>query len=244
MTHARAAIWLVLSLSTGSGCEGRSGTTVTPRAEGPSASEWTGERAPVDPPRAGPVSVPRAAWVLHVGDSFVDASLKQNLAGHLRAAGAQYVVRSTTASYTTTWAYSPVLDDMLSRRPSLVIVTLGANEFDMPFAAAHARPIEIIARKIARSGATCIWTSPPMWKPDTGIVQVIHDHCAPCFFFDSDAVLGGLARSERRGDRIHPNPRGGARWADALWGWIASHRDPDRGPWGLVPFEDRRGQIL
>jgi hypothetical protein len=244
MTHAWAAPSLALALAIAAGCRSRSGAAAAPSTELPSASEWIGDRAPTDPPRADPVSVPRTAWVLHVGDSFVDAWLRQKLAVHLRAAGAQYVVRSKTASYTTTWAYSPVLDDMLSRRPALVIVTLGANEFDIPFAAEHAKAIELIARKIARSGAACVWTSPPMWRPDTGIVQVIHDHCAPCLFFDSDAVLGGLPRSEREPDHIHPNPHGGARWADALWGWIVSHRDPGHGPWSLVPFEQRRGQLL
>lgn len=243
--RALPCLALALLLVAGGACKPHAESSAAASgAETPAAFEWTGDRAPLDAPRADPLTAPRTAWVLHVGDSFVDASLKQNLAGFFRAAGSQYVVRSKTASYTTTWASSPVLDDMLSRRPSLVIVTLGANEFDMPFAAQHAKPIETIARKIARSGASCIWTSPPMWKPDTGIVQVIHDHCAPCLFFDSDAVLGGLSRSERRPDRVHPSPRGGARWAEALWGWIASHRDPEGGPWSLVPFEERRGQRL
>jgi hypothetical protein len=78
-----------------------------------------------------------------------------------------------------------------------------------------------------------------MWAADTGIVKVIHDHCAPCLFFDSDAVLGGLSPAERKADRIHPNERGGARWAAAFWDWLVRHRDPDAGPWRLVPFERR-----
>jgi hypothetical protein len=78
-----------------------------------------------------------------------------------------------------------------------------------------------------------------MWKKDSGILQVIHDHAAPCLFFDSDAVLGGLTAQERQRDRIHPNERGGARWTEALWGWLLEHRDPKRPAWGLVPFETR-----
>jgi lysophospholipase L1-like esterase len=188
------------------------------------------------------VHASREAWVLHVGDSFVDAWFHQNLAPRFGAAGARYLVRTETATYTTTWANDADFDDLLRRRPALVIVTLGANEFDISSPEQHARAIEGIARKIARSGAACVWTSPPMWTKDTGIVQVIHDHCAPCLFFDSDAALGGgLSPAERsRSDRIHPNQRGGERWADAFWSWLVRHRDPDGGAWALVPFE-RRG---
>jgi hypothetical protein len=242
----RGPAWFLFLVALSTGCKGHPESSAAAATRAfppiPSAVEWIGERAATEEPRADPVSVPHAAWVLHVGDSFVDASLKQNLVGFVHAAGTRYIVRSTTASYTTTWAYSVELDRMLASRPSLVIVTLGANEFDIPVPGQHAKPVEIIARKIARSGAACVWTSPPMWRPDTGIVQVIRDHCAPCLFFDSDAILGGLSRAERTSDHIHPNRRGGARWAEALWGWIGAHRDPARGGWGLVPFEPRAGE--
>src|ERR1700733_7067782 len=77
----------------GGGCGRHAGSSAAAsRAEAPAAFDWTGDRAPADPARADPVTAPKTAWVLHVGDSFVDASLKQNLAGFFRAAGSQYVV--------------------------------------------------------------------------------------------------------------------------------------------------------
>lgn len=177
--------------------------------------------------------------MLHIGDSFVHASLQQSLRPHFEAAGTGYVVDATTATYTTTWASDPELDNWLARRPSLVLVTLGANEVDMPVPSEHARPVEQLVRKIAAASTSCVWITPPMWKADTGILSVIHDHSAPCLFFDSDAVLGGLRSDERQRDRIHPNERGGARWAEALWGWLGEHRDVSRPAWALVPFELR-----
>jgi hypothetical protein len=211
------------------------------RVPAPSATEWTGERAPVAPPRGGTPAEPVPdAWVLHVGDSFVHAFLWQNLRPRFLAQGTQYVVQATTATYTTTWAASPVLDEWLSRRPALVLVTLGANEVEMPDPNLHAKAIEGIARKIASAGAACVWITPPMWKEESGILGVIREHCAPCLYFDSDAVLGGLSADERQKDRIHPNARGGGRWARAFWDWLADHRDPTRGQWALEPFE-RRG---
>jgi lysophospholipase L1-like esterase len=206
------------------------------------ANEWLGTTETVlsgRGPGPAPAASPGSAWVLHIGDSFVDAAFQQNLRPLFRAIDTRYVVRAKTATYTTTWAYSAEFDELLSRRPSLVIVTLGANEFDIPEPAIHAKAIEIIARKIARAHAACVWTAPPMWKPDTGISTVIHDHCMPCLFFDSDAVLGGLSPGERAGDRIHPNHSGGKRWAHAFWDWLAEHRDPDAGPWALTAYEKR-----
>jgi hypothetical protein len=99
--------------------------------------------------------------------------------------------------------------------------------------------VEQLVHKIAEAGAACVWMTPPMWKRDSGILQVIHDHSAPCLFFDSDAVLGGLRDDERQRDRIHPNERGGARWAESFWGWLEDHRDSSRPGWALVPFELR-----
>ena len=174
---------------------------------------------------------------MHVGDSFVEAYFSQRLKPRFRAAGARYFADATKSTYTTTWANDPKFDAWLATHPSLVIVTLGANEVEMPEPSLHARAVEQIARKIHKAGAACVWVTPPLWRPETGFMQVIHDHCAPCLFFDSDAVVGSLGPEEREGDRIHPTARGGSRWAAAFWSWLADHRDPGGPAWSLRPFE-------
>ena len=206
----------------------------------PAATDWTGmhELPYMEIPRAT-ADAAKAAWVLHVGDSFVDASFAQNLAPRFQAAGLRQVALARTATYTTTWAYDKDLDRLLARRPSLVLVTLGANEVEIPFPQLHAPAVAALARRVG-AVASCVWITPPLWKDDaSGWLQVIHDNCAPCLFFDSDAVLGHLADTERRLDGVHPNERGGARWAEALWSWLEDHRDRARGEWALVPFERR-----
>jgi len=146
---------------------------------------------------------------------------------HFRATGSGYVVEAETATYTTSWAQDEELEKWLAKRPALVLVTLGANEVEMPVPAEHAGAIEHLVHKIAETGASCVWITPPMWKRDTGILQVIHDHSAPCLFFDSDAVLGGLTPDERQRDHIHPNERGGARWSEAFLGrWLSESGSP------------------
>jgi lysophospholipase L1-like esterase len=230
------------------GCEG-SAPAAPRRVERPAAraEEWTGVRAKARPAatsNAAPIAASSGSsappWVLHVGDSFTEAFFEQNLAPRFHAAGARYVVEGVRGTSTSSWAIDPELDTELARRPALVLVTLGANEFDLPFPSARAASVEAIARKIAASGAACVWITPPKWTHETGILEVIYEHCSPCVYFDSDAVLGdGLASGERSPDRIHPNPRGGARWADVFWGWLTDHRDVERGPWAVEPFERR-----
>jgi len=208
-----------------------------------SASEWSGARpsavraAAATPSGAGVGD--GKPWVLHIGDSFVEAFLEQNIAPRFKAAGARYVVQSETATYTTTWASSRELDAWLDLRPSLVLITLGANEVSLPAPEMRSRAVERLVQRISAATPSCVWITPLTWNGDTGILQVIYDHCGPCLFFDSDAVVGDLSASERQADRIHPSPRGGARWASAFWDWLSDHRDPGGPPWSLTRFERR-----
>jgi hypothetical protein len=232
----RAALLAMLSMC---GCESSApAASSAERFGAASAIEWIGTHDEPSP-AATPPDHP-GGLVVHVGDSFAKAYFSQRLKPRFRAEGAQYYVESTKSTYTTTWANDPKLDAWLGSRPSLVVVTLGANEVLMPDPSLHAGAVRQIARKIHAAGAACIWVTPPLWRPDTGFMQVIHDHCAPCLFFDSDAVLGGLGPGEREDDRIHPNERGGARWAAAFWSWLADHRDPAGPAWSLLRGEPRR----
>jgi lysophospholipase L1-like esterase len=187
-----------------------------PRARASVATEWLGtaahtrEKEPATPQIEMPVEVDGPAqrrWVLHFGDSFVEAWFQQNLRPRFKSLGARFVSKGIKSTYTTSWNSDPDLDldAFLAGRPSLVIVTLGANEVLNP-------------------------------QPE---IRVIHDHCAPCLFFDSDASLGGLSDDEREHDRIHPNAKGGARWANVFWTWLVDHRAPGGDPFKLVPFELR-----
>ena len=169
----------------------------------------------------------------------MEAFLEQNLASRFSLAGCRYSVHSETATSTIDWAYKDQLGEWLEQRPALVLVTLGANELDLPAPETRGWAVERIARRISAAGATCVWIAPLTWNGDTGMLRVIHDHSAPCLFFDSSGIVGELPAGERQRDGIHPNPRGGARWASALWDWLGDHRSSDPVPWSLVAFERR-----
>jgi lysophospholipase L1-like esterase len=204
------------------------------------AVAWAGSRDdPPDPPRPPAFEGTDGTWVLHVGDSFAGGPLAETLRARFESVGAKEAVVAKKSTATLTWVDDPDLDAWLARRPSLVLITLGANELYDSVPNVRARAIHTIARK-AGAVASCVWLAPPIWRKDTsGWLQTIHDHCDPCLFFDSDAVLGGLQPDERRADGIHPNGRGGARWADAFWGWLEDHRDRTRRGWHLDPFVER-----
>ncbi len=186
-----------------------------------------------EPTREEPVKIDTrelvGTRVVHVGDSFVQAGLAQALRVRLRELGARYSVLSRTSAYTTTFVHDDELGALLSPKPDLVLVTLGANEFESPAPSAHAPAIRALVKRIGAS--PCVWVAPVSWKKDTGILDVVRANVAPCVYFDSDALVGDVPRQR---DHIHPSAEGGARWADALFRWLIDHRKSGA-KWAIQP---------
>jgi lysophospholipase L1-like esterase len=174
-------------------------------------------------------ALPRGTLVLHVGDSFAGA-LGVPLGRRLKAAGLRSVLEFRTSSYVPTWASGTELPGFVARyKPDLVIVTLGANEFDLQNPETRAPSVRRLVRDLG--GRPCVWVSPPRWKQDSGILAVIRDNVKPCRFLDSDALVHDL---ERKRDGIHPSDAAREVWADAVLGWLVRERrrGADR-PWEL-----------
>lgn len=204
--------------------------------EGEPEREPERERAgsPAEPVAAPPI--PPNTAILHIGDSFVLSGFSQALKPRIKAVGARYEVRSEQSSYTVTWAarLERVIADT---QPDLVIITLGANEVANTTPPAHAPAVRRIVQIVGKR--PCVWVTPPLWRKDTGIIDVIRENSAPCRLFDSDTMV--RAPIARKADKIHPTPEGGAVWADAFWTWLESERAParadgsERRPWALKP---------
>ncbi|WP_437737654.1 SGNH/GDSL hydrolase family protein [Sorangium sp. So ce1335] len=212
-----------------------------PEVAPPPAPSGAAAAAPPPEPAAPPeLTVPPNTAVLHIGDSFALAGFAQALRPRMDALRVRYAVKAETSSYTVTWASRMELL-VANYQPDLVIISLGANEVENVNPPAHAGAVRRIVKAIG--GRPCVWVSPPLWRKDTGIIDVIRTNSAPCRFFDSDALVPGpIARKK---DRIHPNEEGGARWADAFWSWLTAERLPPgeeagdpalkRSPWALRP---------
>ncbi len=171
--------------------------------------------------------MPRGTLVLHVGDSFAGA-LGVPLGQRLKARGLRSVLEFQTSSYVPTWASGTELPSYVARyNPDLVIVTLGANEFELANPQQRASSVRKLVRVLG--GRPCVWISPPRWKRDTGILAVIRDNVKPCRFLDSDSVVHDVPRKR---DKIHPSDVGRELWADAVLAWLVRERRTDgERPW-------------
>jgi hypothetical protein len=157
--------------------------------------------------------------VLHIGDSFA-GSLGGPLGKRLKAAGLRYVLQYRDASYIPTWASAPELTGYIARHsPHLIVVTLGANEFELSAPETRAKAVKRLVRRF--EGRPCVWVTPPRWKPDTGILEMIRKNVEPCRYLDSDTIVSGLGRKK---DRIHPNDEGREVWAEAVLTWLIRER--------------------
>lgn len=168
--------------------------------------------------------------MLHLGDSFVHAGLKQRLTEKLAPFGVHYVVRTEVSTNTVDWSRR-VLADVAGVQPDLVIITLGANEIGSPWLAAQGRAIRKIVDAVG--GRPCVWTTPPLWREETGFFDTLQANVSPCRFFETDVHVGAYLP---RRDTVHPTDEAGVRWADVLFDYLMAERigDPEK-PWKLAP---------
>jgi lysophospholipase L1-like esterase len=173
--------------------------------------------------------LPKGTLVLHVGDSFA-ASLGVPLGRRFKAAGVHYILEFETSSYVPTWAFGEALPKYVGRyNPDLVMVTLGANEIEVPNPEQRAGAVKRLVKHLG--ARPCVWVLPPLWKADTGFMKVIRESSAPCRVVDSTALVGDLPR---RRDKIHPNEEGREVWADAVFGWLGRELEgTSERPWAF-----------
>jgi len=182
-------------------------------------------------------AIPAPKVVLHLGDSMVGGfgGLTKALEARFKDLGARFVRDWQESVSITTFDREPRLEELIAKHaPDLVILTLGANDVFVPYPSSLAGAVRSLARKMSLGDRACYWTAPPVWKKDTGIVEVIKKNAAPCKVFDSSYM-----HIERAGDGIHPSNRGGADWADAFFAFYrgtgpASPNEPTLPSYGMA----------
>ncbi len=213
-------------------------TLASPAAEPPLAAAPAEQNAfpPARPavdsasaPSSAPADLPAGTKVLQVGDSFA-AALGVELGKLLKHSGLRTTLETKTPSYIGDWAFGPVLRKAISDyNPDLVLITLGANEVEIPVPAQRVGPIQRLVKSLG--GRPCVWILPPLWKQDTGVMQVIKDNASPCQVLDSSTLVPALPRGP---DKIHPNSEGRVTWAAAVFEWLKHAREPQGPrPWSL-----------
>jgi len=207
-------------------------TTAAPAVETPPADSSVGKSTETAPPGAPELAaLPKDTLVLQLGDSFA-AALGVELGKRLKAAGVRSALEYKTASYIPNWSFGPEIPEYLGKyQPDLVLVTLGANELEIPKPEQRAGAIKHLVSVIGKR--PCVWVAPPLWKPDTGLLHVIRENVAPCRYLDSNALVHDLPRGR---DKIHPSAEGREIWAQTVFDWLVKERaGSEKQPWALKP---------
>jgi lysophospholipase L1-like esterase len=231
-------------------CGGQAPTASAPASSEPSAAALSPSASsaapapvlPVEPETAAPPSaaappavaaepLPKGTLVLQLGDSFA-AALGIDLGKRLKAEGVRSALEYKTASYIPNWSYGGDIPKYVANyHPDLVLITLGANEIEIPKPEMRAGPIRHLVSELG--GRPCVWVAPPLWKPDTGLLKVIRENIAPCRYLDSNALVHDLPRGH---DKIHPSPEGREIWAKIVFDWLVAERvGTAQQPWALKP---------
>jgi hypothetical protein len=201
------------------GCSEKSTPTTTGHASEPPPTVVSATPPPVATIAApsfeirregGFVSAAEAERVLHVGDSMVPL-----VGNYLRkvvwSKGRKYYIQSVASSSSLDWGQKRWLQDaMYKYDPDLVLISLGSNELFDPNPARRASAVRQLVEDTR--GRTCMWIGPPLWKKDTGFVDVVKQNLGHCRWFDSTAL--SLPRME---DGRHPTWTGGWRWANEVY---------------------------
>ena len=163
--------------------------------------------------------------VLLIGDSLA-VGMAPHFAALAKEAGVDFRSLAKTGTRIDQWASSAELAKLLETyRPEMVLVSLGTNDSFMrgpdvvPKQQAH---LELL---VGLLGATehIVWIGPPTLPnpPSPGIAKMIQDAAggvlAPRFsYFHSERL-----QMPRGPDQLHPNVRGYAGWAGAVWHWLS-----------------------
>lgn len=170
----------------------------------------TGRRAPPSGPACPTGSL-----------SLIGDSLAVGLAPHLRelARGCElpWDASPFVGAHVTEWT-GPRLSTALSRRPHVVLVSLGGNDFQRADTEHVRAAVALLAERVRGAGARLVWIGPPtMPFADAAGVREMWRAVVPAA--DRWDLEG--AAIARAPDEIHPTASEYERLAGELWRWLS-----------------------
>ena len=113
------------------------------------------------------------------------------------------------------WGTTHTLEHFISKyHPTFIVVCLCSNELFVHDLDKRDQYIQSIVKKIGN--IPFIWISPPNWKEDTGINELIIKNVGKNRYFDSTHLT-----LERRKDHAHPTSKAAAEWFDLVAKWMS-----------------------
>lgn len=153
--------------------------------------------------------------ILFFGDSMLEG-LSKRMCDYTMENGYDLTSVIWYSSSTKLWAETDTLQFFLNQiRPDYVVLCLGSNELFVRDLDKRDRYIATLVNKL--SGYPFVWISPPNWKDDTGINQLIIKNVGIDRYFDSRHL-----ELERSSDHAHPTRTAAALWMDTVAVWMSS----------------------
>lgn len=169
---------------------------------------------PVQPQKERDTTAQR---ILFIGDSMLEG-LARRAADY--ALGNGHEIQSVVwySSNSQQWAETDTLQHFIRKfQPTFIMVCLCSNELFVRDLDNRDRYVRRIVQKIG--DIPFVWISPPNWKDDTGINDIIIRHTGDGRYFDSRHYRD---RMERRGDHAHPTQEAANWWMDSIAVWLNS----------------------
>lgn len=195
------------------------------------------------PPKNNPKSdnlplkeFPKDLFIVHIGDSFAQA-LGSDMKKQLSDQGVKCQLKTRTPSYIPEWASNGDLEKLLSTyHPQLVIVSLGANDLEVPNLEERGQRVKKLVGKLGKTA--CIWIAPALWEgAKEDLLAVIKEQSAPCLYLDPRDIMPSMPRAK---DGVHPLEEIRAEWAKLTIDWIRQHLLPQNSIESPEPWIEQR----
>jgi hypothetical protein len=164
--------------------------------------------------------------ILFFGDSMVEG-LSKRMRKYAKENGHELLNVIWYSSSTKWWSQTDTLEHYLRKhRPTYLMISIGGNELFVRDLKKRDKYIKDILARL--QGLPYVWISPPNWKPDTGICDLILNNVGKTHYFNSERL------TFRRGkDHMHPTFSSAAQWMDSVAVWMqdsCAHRIKMRYP--------------
>lgn len=186
-----------------------------PTAEEQAAAKILAKKAAVSPKPKQQVTDTCKQTFLFFGDSMLEGLTRRfddyaGFNGHTLHTVIWY------SSVSEKWAKTKTLEHYIAKyHPTFIVVCLCSNELFVRDLDVRDKYIATIVQKIGN--IPFVWISPPNWKEDTGINDLIIKHVGKDRYFDSRQLT-----LERGKDHAHPTFSAAAHWFDLVASWMSS----------------------
>ena len=151
--------------------------------------------------------------ILFVGDSMVEG-LRYRLSQYAVANGHTMQCVIWYSSSSKYWAKTDTLSYFIRKfDPTYIFLCIGANELFVRNLEERDAAVTEVIREIG--DLPFIWIGPPNWKPDTGINDILLNHCGKKRYYPSLQL-----QYQRAKDGAHPVLSSYNMWADSVSTWL------------------------